>query len=169
MSVEVKGAARVRANLAKISDKIRARVRQAVERSAIEVQRKVKQEKLTGGVLNVRTGRLRRSITTKTTEDGAVITGTTGTNVSYGAAWERGFDKVANIRSYVRRIKGRDVRGKVDGKRQVVARGVATVRAHTRHMKQQARPFLRPSLDELSTKIRERLTRAVNQENPNGG
>ena len=46
-------------------DQINEAVRQSIVRSTLKLLVKVKREKLSGQVLNVRTGRLRRSITQK--------------------------------------------------------------------------------------------------------
>lgn len=59
---------------------------------------KVKSDKLSGGVLNVRTGNLRRSINAKFSSDGKQ--GTVGTNVVYGAVHELGLSAV--IREHIR-------------------------------------------------------------------
>lgn len=62
-------------------DQINEAVRQSIVRSTLKLLVKVKREKLSGQVLNVRTGRLRRSITQKVIDLSNGVTGIVGTNV----------------------------------------------------------------------------------------
>ena len=61
-------------------------------------QKKVKADKLTGQVLNVKTGNLRRSINVRFSSDG--LAGYVGTNVDYGMIHEYGLEMV--IREHMR-------------------------------------------------------------------
>jgi hypothetical protein len=79
---------------------VRELVRQVVQALGIELQRKVKAEKLSGQVLNVRTGRLRRSINEETHDAGDVVESTVGTPVVYGRFWELGFDGVEQVKAH---------------------------------------------------------------------
>lgn len=76
---------------------VRERVRLAVQRSTIEVQRHVKRDKLSGappGLLNVRTGTLRRSVNQRVEETTEGFKGSVGTNVHYGAYHELGTSRL---------------------------------------------------------------------------
>lgn len=170
MTVEVLGAASVKADLAAIGENRRSAVRDAVKGWGIRVVNHVKRNKLTGQVLRVRTGRLRSSINERLTESGNTITSTIGTAVGYGADWERGFAGTFAVRAHIRRIKSRSshrtewiLQSYNDAKRRRVetATGIAFVSAHDRTVAQAPRPFLRPSLAELRPQILAGLARAV--------
>lgn len=75
LTAKILGAESVTMRLASAPAAVLVRVRTEVERLGIELQRKVKESKLTGQVLKVKTGRLRRSINLKVTEGGNSITG----------------------------------------------------------------------------------------------
>lgn len=122
-------------------------VRTSVERNFAEVGRpnkweKSKRVKEKGGQTLSDTGRLRRSFTVRGYKDRAEV----GTNVRYAAIHQLGFDGNINIGAHTRKVKSRDVFGKIDIagvlKRRKVAKGIGFVRAHTRHMTMPARPFL---------------------------
>jgi phage gpG-like protein len=113
----------------------------AAQRLAITAQRKVKGEKLSGQVLHVRTGTLRRSINQEVTETEDGVFATIGTNVRYAAIHEYGFDGQVNVRSFLR--KGREVR------------------AHVRNVHLPERSFLRSTLRDMESQIREDLKRAA--------
>ena len=72
---------------------ITAELKISVTRAAIMMMAHVKENKLSGGVLNVKTGRLRRSINQSVKSDENSVIGQVGTNVSYGRFWELGFDR----------------------------------------------------------------------------
>jgi phage gpG-like protein len=107
-----------------------------------------KQDKLTGQVLNVRTGRLRRSITQRVEEEGGSVVGYVGTNVKYARAHEFGFTGNVTVREHLRRTKG--------GKE-------ATVRAHSRNMHLPERSFLRSALKDLQPAIRQDIRGGISE------
>ena len=113
----------------------------------------VKANKLTGEVLHVRTGRLRRSITSRTTSEGGTFTGIVGTNVEYGAAWELGFDRKV----------GAGARGGPRTMRSAMALENYRRRhpAGTRHY--MARSFLQSALADKGGEIRQGLYSAMNE------
>lgn len=82
------------ARFAGASDRLHDRMRGAVQRLAIEIQASVKDSKLSGQVLHVRTGTLRRSINQRVDEDAGNITGVVGTNVRYAAIHEYGGNRL---------------------------------------------------------------------------
>ncbi|MBI5461952.1 MAG: phage virion morphogenesis protein [Gammaproteobacteria bacterium] len=125
---------------------VRAELRKAVERQSIKLSSKVKAQKLSGQVLNVRTGRLRRSINHRIVEQGTRITGHVGTAVEYAKEHEFGFKGVVTVREHLRKAKG----GKT-----------ATVRAHSQRVNLPARSFLRSALAESLFDIRAALQQAA--------
>lgn len=141
ISAEVVGAEAVQLRFATLPDLMRQRVRASVQALGLELLRKVKAEKLSGQVLNVRTGRLRRSVNEETRTGGDSVTSTVGTNVSYARFWELGFRGVEQVREHLRLGH--------------------PVRAHTRTVNVAPRSFLVSSLDEMRGRIAERLTAAA--------
>lgn len=119
----------------------------AITRLTIKLQGMVKSEKLSGQVLNVRTGNLRRSINQKVEDDAQLgPIGTVGTNEKYARPHEMGFQGEAQIREHMRTIKmawGRPLSEPV----------VAVVRAHTKQMNLPARSFLRSALDDIRPEV----------------
>ena len=91
--------------------------------------------------LGVRTGRYRRSIR----RSEARIIGTTavvstiGSNVAYAGTHEFGFTGVVDVKGHTRQVASRNVRGVLDGKRRLVAKGIGYVKPHQRRMASAAR------------------------------
>ncbi len=155
----------------------RARLRATLSSLGFRLQRLVQEEKLSGQVLKVQSGRLRRSINMRLTETPTSVTASVGTAVVYGRFWELGFHGTEQVRSYVRHVSGRDVRRLMLGTtasgharitaggslstRRTVAQGVGYVRAHSRVVNQAPRSFLKSALTELSTDIRATLAEAM--------
>lgn len=90
IAVTVVGDQAVEARLRRFAAQLRPTVTQAVTKETFALQAHVVSDKLSGQVLHVRTGTLRRSITAaiRETEDG--VTGIVGTNVTYAAIHEFG-------------------------------------------------------------------------------
>lgn len=144
ISATLVGADAFAAKFASGGERLRARLRTAVDRSAHEVQRRVQTSYLRGprpAHLGVRTGTLLRSINVKLADTGAEISGSVGTNVWYGRLWELGFDRQV----------GRSVRSGRSG-------GSVTT-AGTVHVP--PRPFLQPALADLADAFRERVRAAA--------
>jgi phage gpG-like protein len=142
---EIIGIPQVVAALRTRSTAIVAALTAAVSRATIDLTRFVKEQKLSGQVLGVRTGRLRRSVNQSVTDEHGVITGIVGTNVSYGVAWELGFKGRVPVRAFERTVMGQRI----------------PVRAHTRQVTMVARPFLAPSLAERYAAYQLNFQRAV--------
>ena len=138
----------------KFGSSIRDDLRTAVQILAIQLQAKVKEEKLSGQVLNVRTGRLRRSITQRVDADQARVYGIVGTNVEYGAAFEYGFSGVESVRAYMRQMK------KAFGKTVNNPHEIA-VSAHQRTVNIPEKSFLRSALAEMKDEITAAMAAAV--------
>lgn len=120
----------------------------AMQRITLKIQTVVKEEKLTGQVLHVRTGTLRRSINRRIWISGDQINGAVGTNVEYAGPHEFGFHGTVTVREHQRRIRAR-VDAKWAGKKKGKVIGIAHVKAFTRTMNLPERSFLRSSLREL--------------------
>lgn len=140
LTVEIRAEALL-ARLKGTHDRLQADLRRAVERLSITVQSDVKENKLTGQVLHVRSGTLRRSINRKVDEDARGIMATVGTNVIYGRVHEYGFQGQVNVREHTRMGH--------------------TVSAHTRQVDLPERSFLRSTLREREDEIKDTLRAAV--------
>lgn len=184
------GAETVQRRFLTANDKIRGRVRTEVRSLGVDLQRRVKENKLTGQKLRVRTGRLRRSINMQVKEAWDSIQGSVGTNVSYGRRFELGGSWTENVRAHLRKVKlalNRDgsFRTQADvwhaqgntgpatasqARRLVFAKkgakktigGQFMVKAHSRKVNVKPRRFLQESLDEMRPNIRGRLLAAIN-------
>lgn len=150
ITASVVGAESVTARLKTGADRARAALRVVVPQLAVALQRRIKERKLTGQVLNVRTGRLRRSINFAVVESGDEISASVGTNVVYARLWELG--GVIPARVLEARSKGALY---WPGARHPVARVTQPSRTVA------ARPFLRPALDEMRARIRRELRGAI--------
>lgn len=91
ISVEMLGVAEVAASFDSMNSRMTQELRESVSRLSISLQRKVVQDKLSGQVLGVRTGRGRRSIHQDVQVTGDVISGVVSTNLFYMAGWETGW------------------------------------------------------------------------------
>lgn len=129
-----------------MKDQMHANVLRAVTRLSIELQGKVKEEKLTGQVLHVRTGTLRRSINRVVNDDPSGATAVVGTNVKYAHVHEFGFHGPVNVRSHTRTLKNGVVQN---------------VRQYVRQMNMPERSFLRSSLSEMAAKIKQDIKQAA--------
>lgn len=135
-----------------------ADVDSAVQRSvtvlAIKMTNLVK-TKLGGEVLNVRTGRLRRSINYSIDRSGSKIEATIGTNVIYGKTHELGLTIPAHI---VEAKNAKALMFNMGGKI------VFAKRVQIPDVKMPKRSFLAASLAQMSDEVRESLTDAVRVE-----
>lgn len=147
IKAEVLGAERVSLNFNGAADRLPAVMRGTVQELGLELLEKVKAQKLTGQVLRVKTGRLRRSISMKMSGNAYFSTASVGTNVVYGRFWELGFNGTESVRAHTRHTSKADV----------------LVRAHTRRVNLAARPFLQPALAEMRARVLERLTAAAGE------
>jgi phage gpG-like protein len=144
--VTVTGDAQSARAIAQVQQRIATRLRDAIQRAALDLMAFVKGQKLTGQVLNVRTGRLRRSITQRVeTEASGTIAGLVGTNVKYGRVHEFGFKGRVPVKAHTRKLGGKRV----------------PVRAHSRQVDIPKRPFLGPSLNEKMPVYRKWMADAI--------
>lgn len=160
--------------LKRVPRAIEAMVYRTVQRLAIDLQGYVKADKLSGQVLHVRTGTLRRSINQEVQQSGSVIKGIVGTNVKYARIHEYGFAGEMTVKEHLRRRKetiladikqyGAEI-GKLSGLRNIHSTGeMFTVRAHMRHVNLPERSFLRSALKDFEPKIIQQLKAAATGE-----
>lgn len=143
--------------------------------------------------LDVRTTRLRNSITHRVENQGGRIVGTAGTNVSYAARHEFGFRGTENVRGHTRVVKQlqRDVGsgtgfvsvdnrrvlrdrnknfiGFKESRKQAMSRmrtGIAIVqhvKPHTRRVNYKGRPFARPGVIQSTPLVLKEIVKSINQ------
>jgi phage gpG-like protein len=90
LTVRLRGLEPVLAKYAGLRERLHAALLRTVEVETKLLQQHVVEDKLSGQVLRVRTGTLRRSITETVQDAPGVITGRVGTNLGYGLAHEFG-------------------------------------------------------------------------------
>lgn len=137
------------AKMAGRADALRRALVQKIARLSIEVQTAVKRDKLTGQVLHVRTGTLRRSVNREVQERPDGVFARVGTSVNYGVGWENGFT----------RKLGAGARG---GPKSLL--GIARERYFMKHppgSRREQRQFLRPTLVEFTPHIVSELRAAA--------
>lgn len=126
-------------------------------RLVLRLQKKIQAEKLTGQVLRVQTGTLRRSITHQVFMTPQVaLTGVVSTNVVYGRQHEYGFQGTLSIKAHQRYIK------KAWGKSLKQSRHVA-IRPHARTVKYPERSFLRSALRAMQSEVATTLLTHLNK------
>lgn len=97
LRVTVVGSANVGVSLRAKNQKMLHNVNLAIRQLTIDLERRVKQDKLHGQVLHQRSGRLAGSIHHQIEDHGPVTTGRVGTNVEYAAIHEFGGTIPAHI------------------------------------------------------------------------
>ena len=130
-------------------------VQKEIMRLALKMTGKV-MGKLSGDVLRVRTGRLRRSIHPEWDFRQGYSGTTVGTNVEYAGIHEYGFSGSVLVKSFQREMT------KAFGK--PISPTQVTVRAHTRNINMPERSFLRTTLREMNSEITDSLQLAVTKE-----
>jgi phage gpG-like protein len=139
------------ARLAAAPNGLQRGLARAVTRLGFQLERRVKQ-KLSGEVLNVRTGLLRASINTRVKETSSEITASVGTNIKYGKFHEYGVPHPWEIRPKSARALAFEVGGA-----QVFATRVM-------HPPLPERSFLRSALREMRGQIQAELKQAATAE-----
>lgn len=154
LNVEFIGGDAIAAVLKAYSDGVQSAVEKSIGRSVLKLQREVKQNRLSGQVLNVRTGNLRRSIHHQVTSSGGLVVGEVNTNVRYGAAHEYGFAGTVNVKASMRQIRqafGRPLKSP----------RYVQIRAHSRNVKLPERSFLRSALRDMKPEIEADLQKSI--------
>lgn len=137
------------------SAEVKANLKTSITRMTLKLLRSVKQDKLSGQVLNVQTGRLRRSINQRVIATDSKIKGIVGTNVEYARPHEMGFSDDVTVKEHLRTIKkafGKDIEPKQ-----------VQVRSHTRKVVFPEKSFLRSALRDMEADILSDLGKAVGQ------
>ncbi|MCL2658771.1 MAG: HK97 gp10 family phage protein [Betaproteobacteria bacterium] len=146
-------------------------LRDSIGRMALRLQRSVKQNKLSGQALNVRTGRLRRSIDQVVVEQDGGIVGVVSTDVEYAHAHEYGFEGTVTVKAHLRRSR-EQMRKAIIGKsgfetkrskKKWAGKGETLVRSHSRTMNISERSFLRSALHEMESEIRQDMRQSVSK------
>lgn len=130
------------------SGKIEPALKVVIQRLTYKLLAMVKADKLSGQVLNVKTGKLRRSINAKIENNGK--TGVVGTNVIYGRVHEKG--GALEIGAHMRMMK------KAFGKPVMVPREIS-IRSHIANFPE--RSFLRAALKDLEPNIKYEVDKAI--------
>lgn len=154
MSARVVGAESVIRRFESLQGDVRGRVGQSMGRMTLLLQNRVMRAKLSGQVLNVRTGTLRRSIDQAVYQEGAQIRGVVGTNVEYARVHEYGFSGTVTVKEHLRLIK------KAFGKDLKTPREV-TVRTHSARVNLPERSFLRSALREMEPQFFDAMDQAA--------
>ncbi|MBU1223095.1 MAG: phage virion morphogenesis protein [Gammaproteobacteria bacterium] len=145
------------AKLGKTKERARDGVKKTIVNLTLELLRRVKADKLSGQVLNVRTGLLRRRTHHRVTESGSRIEGIVGNNAEYARAHELGFKGPVSVKAHLRQIK------EAWGKPLKAAKKIQ-VKPHTRQVELPARSFLRSALADMEPKIRDELRETLRHE-----
>lgn len=154
VKIELIGGDTVAAVLRSWEPKLQSEIRASIGRSVLRMQRHIGQNKLSGQVLNVQTGTLRRSIDQVVQSDGNAVHGIVNTNVRYGAAHEYGFTGTVNVKAHLRHV------------RQVFGRPLkhpkyVQVGSHSRSVKLPERSFLRSALRDMRPQIEADLKQSL--------
>lgn len=147
MRIELVGADKLLARIEGITPRMLLRVSKAVRKVTLMVEARTLQ-KLSGQVLKVRTGRLRRSINSKITDSPTGSAGTVGTNVSYARIHEFG----GTTRAHLIQAKNKRALSFAMGGHNIVRKSVMHPGSHIPE-----RSFLRSSLRELLPQLRNEL------------
>jgi HK97 gp10 family phage protein len=155
IDIKVDGDRELIARLDAMPAKIRNALIKKVTALSLLLEAKVKGDKLSGQVLNVKTGALRRSIFSVVTSTETSVTGKVASSgdVKYAAIHE--FGGTINVPEIT--AKGKALAFMMGGK-QVFFKKVA---AHTVTMPE--RSFMRSSLKDMESQIREGLTQTVRE------
>ena len=151
LTVELIGDTALIARLKAMPNAINDGLARTITRLGLELQRKVKSEKLSGQVLKVRTGVLRESINLRVDRTSTAITASVGTNVKYGRFQEFGVDHSWQILPKSARVLAFEIGGKT-----IFARSVT-------HPPLPERSFLRSALREMTPRIEAEMRAAVGE------
>ena len=139
-----------------VNERVRAEIRRTVNALTLKLQRTIQEDMLTGQRLNVQSGRLRGSVSSKVEEDKDWIEGTVGAGgalVSYAFAHEFGLKGAMAIKAHLRMIK--KVFGQPITPRQIM------IKAHSRKVDMEERRFMRDSLDEVANIVPKNIDAAI--------
>ena len=143
MSGRVIGADRLTKFFGALPEELKQRVEKSMGRMVLKLQARVMRDKLSGQVLKVRTGTLRRSIDQVVYREDQAIRGVVGTNVEYARPHEYGFSGTVTVKEHLRLVKkafGKDLKSPKE----------VMVRTHAARVNLPERSFLRSALKELN-------------------
>lgn len=156
ITADIVNSSQVIERIQRITPNVRTALEEKVKRLTIQLQIHVVADKLQGQVLNVRTGRLQRSIGQAVVTSSDSVTGVVSTAVKYAAAHEYGFSGTVNVREHLRTITqafGKELKSPV----------TSTVKAHTMKMNLPERSFLRSALNDMRADIVLGIQQAVSE------
>jgi len=147
---------KLEARLSGMTARIQTALAQKLTALALKLENHIKADKLSGQVLNVRTGALRRSIftTVETAPNEVTATVASSSDVPYGRIHE--FGGAIDIPE-ITPVKAQALHFVINGKDVFAKR----VRAHTVHMPE--RSFMRSALADMEAEIRNGIKEAVEQ------
>jgi phage gpG-like protein len=157
MSIRTIGDERVVSEFKALGPKARDAAATSVGRLALMLQARITTQKLTGQVLRVRTGTLRRSVDNDVQVSDTEILGIVFTNLEYAAKHEYGFTGTESVKSHMRTMRmawGRPMKEPKE----------VTVRAHTRNIDYPARSYMRTALQEMKPQIESDIEASVLKE-----
>lgn len=154
ITARVTGADKVVAGLEQRKVSAMGAVERAVKSSALSLVAYIKQEKLSGQVLNVKTGTLRRSIAARFETVDGEVRAYVGTNLKYARIHEYGLKGQVPVKAHQRMMN-------VAWGRRVKNPHMIDVRAHAMNVNIPARPFMAPSLAENREKITANIRQAL--------
>lgn len=140
------GSERIAAKFDRMREQALPKLKRRIARIVTKLQARVVTNKLSGQVLKVRTGTLRRSIHNEVTVSSGSVTGIVGTNMEYAAFHEYGFHGTENVKEHMRTIKQAFGQPLKSPKK-------ITVRAHTRKVDYPEHSFLRSAFADMRQEI----------------
>ena len=155
--IEVVGEEAVLARLDALPPKLRAALYRKLSYLTLYLEGYIKTQKLSGQVLNVVTGRLRRSIYSRVTQSDTEVIGSVSSSgdVKYAAIHEFGFDGEETVRAHTREIK--TAFGKAISPKRV------EVKSFSRHVHMPERSFMRSSFTDLKDMLTKGIQDAVRE------
>lgn len=159
ITARIEGDREAIAHIQSVSAEARKTLPRTVAKLAIDLQRHVVADKLSGQVLKNRTGTLRRSINQRVEETDTSVTGIVGADMDrarYARAHEYGFHGTVEVRAHVRTM--REAFG-----RQLKSPREVMVSAHPMRMNLAERSYLRSSLRDMRQTILDAFAKSLNE------
>ena len=155
--IEIKGDEAAIARFETLPPKLRASLKKKISYLTLYLENYIKTEKLSGQVLNVVTGRLRRSIFSRVVDTDTTVEGSVSSSgdVKYARIHEFGFDGDETVRAHTREIK--------TAFGHAIAPKRVEVKEHTRHMVMPERSFMRSSFRDLKTMLQQGIQDAMTE------
>ena len=155
--IEIEGDTALIAKFEALPAKLRASLKKKIGFLSLYLENYIKTQKLSGQVLNVVTGRLRRSIFSRVDETATSVTGSVSSSgdVKYAAIHEFGFDGEETVRAHTREIKHAFGRA--------IAPRTVEVREFSRHVHMPERSFMRSSFTDLKAMLQQGVADAVRE------